>query len=321
MSFGLILVRWSHLSASLLLAGMFMFETVIVAPVARKPTADVEHLLSEIHRLTVRVALWALIIALISWVAWGWLVASAMTGDDLIECLQTGDWLTVLTGTQFGHLWLFRMMVSMVFGISLWLAGRPEKRSARSSIPVWLSVAGLVSMAWVGHAAAGSGPFASIKLSGDALHLIASAFWPGALAPLAVFLFLVLNSNHVEAIELAAPVVRRFSASSLTAVAVMAFTGVLNGIFMVGSVHALLTSAYGQLLASKIALFCTMIGFGAWNFLWLKPRIVRDLPTLNVGNQNAVRLLIKNVLWEIALATIIILIVGLLGIMPPPMRK
>jgi uncharacterized membrane protein len=61
MSFGLILVRWMHLSASLLLAGMFLFETVIVAPVARKPTADVEHLLSRINGLTGRVALWALL--------------------------------------------------------------------------------------------------------------------------------------------------------------------------------------------------------------------------------------------------------------------
>jgi hypothetical protein len=45
-----------------------------------------------------------------------------MSGDDLIECFQTGDWLTVLTRTQFGHIWLFRVIVSLVFGIILWLA-------------------------------------------------------------------------------------------------------------------------------------------------------------------------------------------------------
>ena len=130
MPFALILVRWLHLSASMLLAGLFLFETVIVVPAARKPSADIEHLLSRIHRLTGRVAFWTLLVALFSWFAWSWLVASTMTGDNLIECLQTGDWLTVLTGTQFGHLWLFRMMVNLVFGINLWLASRPEKRSA-----------------------------------------------------------------------------------------------------------------------------------------------------------------------------------------------
>jgi len=67
--------------------------------------------------------------------------------------------------------------------------------------------------------------------------------------------------------------VRRFSASSLVAVAVMALTGLLNSIFMVGSFRALLTSAYGQLLISKVILFFVMVGFGAWNLFLLKPRL------------------------------------------------
>src|SRR4029077_20850051 len=120
MPLALILVRWLHLSASMLLAGLFLFGAVIVVPAARKPSADIGHLLDRIHRLTCRAALWTLLVALLSWFAWSWLVASTMTGDDLIECLQIGDWLTVLTGTQFGHLWLFRMMVGLVFGIILW---------------------------------------------------------------------------------------------------------------------------------------------------------------------------------------------------------
>jgi len=322
MPLALILVRWLHLLASMLLAGLFLFEAVIVLPAAMKASADIGHLVGRIHRLTCRTALWTLLVALLSWFAWSCLVASTMTGDNLIECLQTGDWLTVLTGTQFGHLWLFRIVVNLVFGINLWLMSTiPEQRSVRRLTLAWLSVIGLVSLAWVGHAAAGSGPLAAIHLSGDALHLLAFAFWPGTLAPLAVFLFLILNSNQVEAIRLAAPVLRRFSVSSLIAVAVMALTGLLNGIFMVGSVHALLTSAYGQLLASKIILFCAMIGFGAWNLLWLKPRITRDPLNLNIGNQRVIRLLLKNVLREIALGTVVILIVGVLGTMPPPMHQ
>jgi putative copper resistance protein D len=104
---------------------------------------------------------------------------------------------------------------------------------------------------------------------GDALHLFTSAFWPGALAPLAAVLFFMLKSSQVEAIVLAAPVVRRFSASSLIAVAVMALTGLLNGIFTVGSFRALLTSTYGQVLVCKLILFAAMIGFGAWNLFLL----------------------------------------------------
>jgi putative copper export protein len=86
---------------------------------------------------------------------------------------------------------------------------------------------------------------------------------------------------------------------------------------MVGSFRALLTSTYGQVLVCKLILFAAMIGFGAWNLFLLKPRIAIDIPTVNIPEQkSAVRLLLRNVLWEIGLGTLVILIVGLLGITP-----
>ena len=63
-----------------------------------------------------------------SWFGWSWLVASTMTGDNLIECLQSGDWLTVLTGTQFGHIWLFRVIVSLVIWDHPLGGGRTSRR-------------------------------------------------------------------------------------------------------------------------------------------------------------------------------------------------
>jgi copper resistance protein D len=227
-----------------------------------------------------------------------------------------------LTGTQFGHIWLFRVIVSLIFGIILWLLARTSgRRSYLQATLAGLSVIELVSLAWVGHAVAGSGPFGVVHLLADALHLLTSAFWPGALAPLAAFFLLLLKSSQIEAIGLAAPVVRRFSASSLIAVAVMALTGLLNSIFMVGSLRALLTSAYGLILVSKLILFFAMVGFGAWNLFLLKPRKAVDLPTVSVVQQkSAVRSLLRNVLWEMGLGTVVILIVGLLGTTPPPMR-
>ena len=322
MPLALILVRWLHLSASILLASLFLFEAAILLPATSKPSVGTEHLLHTIHRLMRRTALWTLLVWLMSWFGWSWLAASTMTGDNLIECLQSGDWLTVLSGTQFGHVWLFRVIVSLIFGIFLWVVGRTSRRRGflQTSL-AGLSVIELVSLVWAGHGAASPGPFGTVHILGDALHLLTSAFWPGALAPLAAFLFLLLKSSQVEAIGLAAPVVRRFSASSLIAVAGMALTGLLNSIFMVGSFRALLTNTYGQVLVCKLVLFAAMVGFGAWNLFLLKPRIAIDIPTVNIPEQkSAVRLLLRNVLWEIGLGTLVILIVGLLGITPPPMR-
>ena len=137
--------------------------------------------------------------------------------------------------------------------------------------------------------------------------------------PLAAFLFLLLKPSQAEAVALAAPVVRRFSGSSLIAVAAMASTGLVNSIFMIGSFRALLTSAYGQILISKLFLFFVMIGFGAVNLFLLKPRIAVDLRAGQILEKNALRSLIRNVLWEIGLGTAVVLIVGLLGTTPPPM--
>jgi len=197
-----------------------LFEEAIVLPATRKSSTDTGHLLDTIHRLTRRAALWTLLVVLTSWFGWSWLVASTMTGDDLIDCLGNGDWLTILTGTEFGHLWLFRMIIGLVFGTVLWVVTRESgRRSFLQRVLVWLSVIELVSLAWAGHATATPGPFGIVHLFGDSLHLLTAAFWPGALAPLAAFLFLSLKASQVEAIVLAAPVVRRFSASSLIAVA------------------------------------------------------------------------------------------------------
>ena len=83
-------------------------------------------------------------------------------------------------------------------------------------------------------------------------------------------------SRQIRDLGLAAVVVRRFSASSLIAVAAMALTGLSNSVFMVGSVQSLLTTDYGHLLISKLILFHLMVGFGAWNLLLLKPRLAVD---------------------------------------------
>jgi putative copper resistance protein D len=321
LTLALILVRWLHLSASILLASLFLFEAAILLPTMRKPSAGIGHLLETIRRLTCRTALWTVLVALMSWFGWSWLVASAMSGDDLLQCLQSGDWWTVLTGTHFGSIWLFRAIIGLIFGIILWVvASTSGKPSFLQTILAGLSVIQLVSLVWAGHATASPGPFEVVHVLADALHLLTSAFWPGALVPLAAVLLLLLKTSQVEAIVLAAPLVRRFSASSLIAVAGMAFTGMLNSIFMVGSFRAMVTSAYGQILAAKLILFCAMIGLGAWNLFLLKPRITVDLPIASLGQKSALLLLLRNVLWEIGLGTIVLLIVGLLGITPPPMR-
>jgi copper resistance protein D len=314
--------RWVHICASVLLASIFVFELVIVGSFGRNPPPIILPLFLSLRRLTLRFAWWIWAIAQISWLAWLWLITALMSGEDIVACINSGALGTVLFLTQFGHLWLIRLVISLVFGISLWLLGRTSgSRSILAASLTWLAGIELVSLAWVGHAAAGAGGYGAVHLSGDALHLLTSAFWPGALVPLATFLFVLLKSTRAGALGTAALVVRRFSTSSLIAVSVMALTGLLNSVFLVGNIQVLLTTTYGQLLTSKLILFLLMVGFGAWNLFVLKPRLTVDLRTVDVAQQEIViRSLLRNVVCEIALGTGVILIVGLLGNTPPPMR-
>jgi copper resistance protein D len=319
MTLALILVRWLHLSASILLGGLFLFEAAIILPATKKTSEATGDLLARNHRLTCTVAFRILLVALVSWFAWSWLVASIMSGDDLVACLQNGDWVAILIGTQFGHTWLFRVIVYLLTAIILWVLTRSSGRQnlLRSTL-AGLSVIEVVSLAGVSHATATPGPLGIVHLLGDGLHLLASAFWPAGLAPLATLLFLLLKSKQVEAIAIASPLVRRFSVSSLIAVAVLALTGILNSIFMLGSLRLILTSNYGQILIFKLILFSTMVGFGAWNLCILKPQMAAELPIASLEEKSAVPLLLRNVLWELGLGTLVLLVVGLLGITSPP---
>jgi putative copper resistance protein D len=318
----LIGVRWLHISASILLAALFLFEPVIVAPFARKPARTIQPLFLSVRRSRSRFVWWAWSFAQISWIAWLWLITASLSGEDLAACISSGAIGTLLFSTQFGHLWLMRLVIGLIFGIGLWIFEQKSGRlSALEMSLAWLSAFELVSLAWGGHAVADPGHHAALHLLADGIHLLALVFWPGFLLPLATFLLVMLKSDQIDALGLAAAIVRRFSVSSLIAVTIIVLTGFLNSLFMVGNLRALLTTDYGRLLISKVVLFLLMVGFGAWNFLMLKPSLAVDAVPMNVAHQErAMRSLVRNILWEIALGAAVILIVAAVGITPPPMR-
>ncbi|PYJ93166.1 MAG: hypothetical protein DME62_09840 [Verrucomicrobia bacterium] len=118
--------------------------------------------------------------------------------------------------------------------------------------------------------------------------------------------------------QIAASVTRRFSFLSLVTVGTLAITGAVNGYFLVGTLHALVATVYGRLLLLKIALFAAMVVIGAFNLLWLKPQILVAAKSTALGESSKLlRSLRRNVLSELFLGTIVIVVVGALGITPP----
>ena len=313
----LVIARWADIWASVLLTSIFVFEFVILdAPARRDPEFGVLSVPSLFHRLVWN--FWT--VGIVSSLLWLWAGAAAMTGVDLFAALLPENWFTVLSATEFGHLWVFRLAIALFFCISL-IARRRTTGIAADSIPAALAALHLVSLAWAGHAAAGISANAPIHLTNDCVHLAVAAFWPGGLVPFAALLFRLLKSGRLTLLEIAARLTRRFSATSLLAIIALSGTGLVNSVFLIGSIQAVFTTPYGRLLLAKLVLFAAMVCIGAWNLLVLKPKLAVKVQPENVASQNLhTRFLLRNILWEIGLGTAVFFIVGILGITSPPMQ-
>ena len=236
-----------------------------------------------------------------------------MSGQSLAQTFSDGTLRVVLDGTQFGTVWKVRMI--LVVGwlvLALAVAWRGRFRCPVSSAPeitgLLLAVALLGSLVFAGHAQA-SGKKAWL-LPVAVCHAIAAGVWPGGLLPLV--LLLRRARREVDLVPGMEVVTRRFSHLSVAAVGVLAFSGMLNGVGMVGTVAALWTSAYGWLVLCKAALFALMIGLGALN-----RRLVQGRQPASPAR--AVRQLWRNVAIECVLAVGVLLATEALGTSAPPM--
>jgi putative copper resistance protein D len=95
-------------------------------------------------------------------------------------------------------------------------------------------------------------------------------------------------------------------------VAVLAVTGAVNSVLLVGSPAALFGTAYGRLLLLKIVLFLAMVVLASVNRFRLTPEIARQ-----PNPETPVRVLARSVLADQALGLAILAIVSVLGTWPP----
>jgi putative copper resistance protein D len=230
-----------------------------------------------------------------------------------------------ITQTQFGILWTWRLGLMLLFTIAN-LFARRKRRAFLWSSCAW-QYAGLIiattllaSITWAGHAGATIGAERPIHLTVDSAHLIAAGLWPGGLLPLTLVLLQACRSSELSLLLAAGAITRRFSALSLLVVAALAATGLTNSYFLVGSLRALVTTGYGRLLMLKVLLFVIMIGFGACNLLRFKPQLAL-VNEQNAKQRDVLRKLMRNVIAELCIGTLIVIIVGALGATSPPRHR
>jgi len=301
----LIIVRAVNIGASILLAGTFTFDVVVVAPAGRVGISDFQ----AFERCLFRVAIWSLVAALLSALVWFWLEVSSMNGLPATRAFSTNAWQTVLFETQFGRVWQLRLGLSAA-AFALIVSGLVQVKARRGLITfAWLlSIVLLVSLAWISHAAAAT--VLPLGVLGDMIHLCAAGMWMGGLVPLAILLGRLRGSFSLGGAVVS--VLQRFSTLSLCCVSVLVLSGISNSWLLVGSIHALFTTPYGRLLVFKLMLFAILIGLAGRNRFLVKA--MRRKPVADPDLLSQVR---RNILCEICFAAAVVAIVACLGVTPP----
>jgi putative copper resistance protein D len=305
----LVAIRAIHFASTAITAGALIFRAVVAEPALRSTPAATTVVRSQIRL----VASIGLAIAAATGVVWFQLQAAAISGLPFGEAMTSDVLSAVLIETQFGLVSKARLVLAVILAACLAYDRFPQAR--------WLALGSalgfIAAIAWTGHAGSTLGELGNLHLTADALHLIAVAGWFGGLVPLALLLAAARRHQALAWRSLARDAAQRFSTLGLLSVGTLLLTGIVNAWILVGSIHALIVTGYGQLLTLKLVVFVIMLGFAAVNRFWLTPQLGFSPEHEHEPQLRALRQLARNSVIEIALGLTIFAIVGLLGTLHP----
>jgi len=281
---GLILCRFIHFGAVLLLFGVSAFRHLLftrhLQPFEASPAAP------RLSRLTG----WLAAIALTSAVAWLMLTAAYLSSDwsSAIDPSTVG---LVLGNTWFGHVWVVHLLLNALVVIL--------NRRVRPGALLALNALLLITLAPVGHGAMFDGLKGQLLILNQMLHLLGVGTWLGGLLMLA----LLLRAD--QGVELAT-VLRRFSGIGYGLVALIIATGLINVRALSGGFWPEPAFAgFGLVLAVKVVMVLGMLVLAALNRQLAR---AADLPMARLR----LSVLLEGLFGAGALAA-----VSLLGTLPP----
>jgi putative copper resistance protein D len=216
----------------------------------------------------------------------------------------------LLPDVDFALVWLFRLLLAMglvLLTLSDFSAGRRLEAVATGSVVL------LASIALTGNSGSNEGATAFQHRLADAIHLVASGVWIGALVIFSRLMTLRVEHEREEDLRSVHDALARFAGVGTIAVGSLTLSGMLNPGFFLSS----LDSAYGQVLFVKLVLFAMMLGLAGVNRYWLTPRLSASL-NRGDGLKAAIGALRASVLIETGLGVVVLAMVGWLGVLPPP---
>ena len=265
-----------------------------------------------------RIVLSAAVVGLVGTLIWVMGETASVSGVPSDAINPAALW-TVLWDTRFGRACLARIALLMLSVIASLGIGSRRVLGFTQTI---LGASVTASFAWSGHGAMGSGASGAAHLVADLLHMLAAGLWIGALLPLAVLVLRAIRSNALDDSRAVKIGLERVSAIGFPMVAVLVFSGLINGGFLIGLSRwrALYTTAYGIALIAKLSLFGVMLGLAALNRYRMTPALGNALDTQR-PTQPWLRALGNTVWTETALALLVLLTVSVLGTLVPPISE
>jgi putative copper resistance protein D len=203
------------------------------------------------------------------------LIAAGAGAAALLQATVMAVGLTALAGahgawpvgaylqTTFAQVSLGRVVVAVaVAGLAARMAGRPAGPAAWRALGVG-AAALVASSALLSHAMARLDARAPLVLL-DAAHQLAAAAWVGGLAHLVVHA--AWRRRHAPDLGDGAGIVRRFSTLAFGAMSALVVAGVALSVPYVGEPAALVGTAYGIMILTKVVLLAAALALAASNF-------------------------------------------------------
>jgi copper transport protein len=315
--------RWLTLTGLALLIGFFSFRLLVWRPLFAGVEMEPEE--AALDEKTVRAGLRIVYVALgLLGLA---LILTMIDQATAYRLWEGGNWRPWFS-TQFGQMWLLRLLLLLPFLILLAYVTTQRRRlvlsateaDAETLIPIWFLSAGLVlsvllagTSSMISHSAALSqNTWQAIGV--DLTHTLAAGVWAGGLLFLALALFQARSLEPELKTWLNLSLILNFSAVAALSVGLLIFSGAYLAGQHVGNWTALVGTAYGLVLLGKLAVALVAFALAAFNLLVIKSRLnaAYDMPESPAAAQTRRRFRAV-VAVEAVLALVILAAAGLLS--------
>jgi copper transport protein len=329
--------RWLTFVGVLTLVGTLLFDLLVIMPLldSRDAPALNGERFHEVRRIMYRTTMAASGLVIVGLVAL--LFQQAAVTFQVSVFAVFGNPLSSVLASDWGRLWMFRVIAVLVTGGLVLLAGRAatpvdeedEEISEQADeyavddheasyesaltdsmvggLAVAASIAVLVLTSLTSHNAASPGAVRVPAVVTDFIHLLAASAWIGGLSMLAILSIILLRrrDDNLDISDLL-PMLSRFSPIALISAGTLIVTGSVAGYLQV-TIPAATATPYGWALVTKLALLVPLFGFAVFNSY----RVSRKL----IGSQFLD--LRKSILIEVVIAVLVIACVGWLAGLEP----